>query len=61
MECDQCAEEQFITAGYDRGRRQHYRCTTCRPYLADRTAFAFCDSRFPDDINVLAVGQRTLC
>ena len=55
MRCDRCAGEWFTKAGWDRARRQLYRCTGCGRRLAARTGSAFSGYRFPDDVIALAV------
>ncbi len=55
MRCDRCAGERFTKAGWDRARRQLYRCTGCGRRVTARTGSAFSGYRFPDDVIALAV------
>lgn len=55
MQCDQCTGEQFTKAGWDRQRRQLYRCRACGRRITARSASAFSGYRFPDDVIALAV------
>lgn len=55
MQCQRCAEEQFVKAGRDRVGRQIYQCATCTRRQTDRSTLAFRSYRFPDDVIALAV------
>src|SRR4028119_1731323 len=59
MRCDRCAGARFTKAGWDRARRQLYRCTGCGRRLTARTGSAFSGYRFPDEVIALAVRWYT--